>query len=128
MKRTSMIVVAILAIITLVTFTAKSVGLLEPINKLVGATGAATCSESVTFTAATWNGAVIPVAYGGTGAATSAAARTALGSPSVYTGTLVTMPVTTAKVKGDIFVADNGAVYICKSIGADTTGWAVVTN
>lgn len=70
----------------------------------------------------------LAVADGGTGASTAAAARTNLGVPSVYTGTLVAMPVTTGKVKGDIYVADSGEIYICKALGADTTGWALVTN
>lgn len=65
----------------------------------------------------------VAVANGGTGAATAPLARVALAAPGVYTGAFGALPVTTAKVKGDMYISDEGDAYICVSIGADTTGW-----
>lgn len=92
------------------------------------AAGSASITTLGTVDTGVWHGTAVAVGYGGTGAATAAAARTALGCVSVYTGAAAALPVTTGKVKGDLYVTDEGAAWICVSIGADTTGWKQISN
>lgn len=97
-------------------------------EELVGTTGSASITTLGTIDTGVWNATAIGVAYGGTGAGTAAAARTALGCASIYTGAFSALPVTTAKTKGDLYISNEGNAYICVSIGADTSGWKVINN
>ena len=61
--------------------------------------GQASITTLGTVTTGVWNGTAIPIAYGGTGAGTAAAARTALGAIGKYGGW---MPALTAGVESTI--------------------------